>query len=73
MHVEIRNVGNSLALILPEEVLSALQVTAGDTVHLERNALGFQLSAADTEFARQMEHARSLLHRYHSTMRELAK
>jgi putative addiction module antidote len=73
MELKLRKIGNSLGVILPSEVLKALQVKAGGKLTLLPNEKGFQLSVEDVEFEEQMRAARSLMTRYSRTLRELAK
>jgi putative addiction module antidote len=73
MELKLRKIGNSYGVILPAEVLKALQVKEGDGLTLLRHGTGFQLSAEDAEFEEQMQAARSLMARYSQTLRELAK
>jgi putative addiction module antidote len=73
MELKLRKIGNSYGVILPGEVLKALQVKAGGTLTLLPNEKGFQLSAEDAEFEEQMQAARALMARYSQTLRELAK
>lgn len=75
MELKLRKIGNSLGVILPAEVLQALQVREGGHLTLlpDDTGRGFQLTAEETEFRAQMEVARSLLVRYQGTLRELAK
>jgi putative addiction module antidote len=73
MELKLRKIGNSLGVILPAEVLDALQVKEGGKLTLLPNDKGFQLSAEDVEFEAQMQRARSLMSRYRQTLRELAK
>ena len=73
MELKLRKIGNSYGVILPGEVLKALQVREGGTLTLLPNEKGFQLTAEDAEFDDQMAIARSLIARYRQTLRELAK
>jgi putative addiction module antidote len=73
MELKLRKIGNSVGVILPSEVLEALQVKLGGKLVLLPNDKGYQLSAEDSEFEEQMRHARSLMQRYRGTLRELAK
>ena len=73
MELKLRKIGNSYGVILPTEVLKALQVQEGGTLTLLPNANGFQLTAEDAEFQEQLQEARSLMARYSQTLRELAK
>lgn len=73
MELKVRKIGNSYGVILPAEVLKALQVKEGGVLTLLPHGNGFQLSAEDAEFDEQMAVARSLIARYGATLRELAK
>ena len=73
MRLKLRKIGNSLGVILPADVLKTLQVREGSNLSLLPNETGYQLSADDAEFERQMDIARDLMKRYRSTLRELAK
>ncbi|HEX6812961.1 MAG TPA: AbrB/MazE/SpoVT family DNA-binding domain-containing protein [Planctomycetota bacterium] len=73
MELKLRRIGNSYGVILPAEVLKALQVKEGGTLTLLPNEKGYQLSIEDAEFEEQMRVARSLMTRYSQTLRELAK
>jgi len=75
MELKLRKIGNSFGVILPAEVLKVLQVREGGSLTKIPNERGegFQLVAEHAEFEAQMRAARSLLSRYSSTLRELAK
>jgi putative addiction module antidote len=73
MELKLRKIGNSYGVILPAEVLKALQVREGGSLTLLPNDKGFQLTAEDAEFQQQLQEARSLMARYSQTLRELAK
>ena len=73
MELKVRMIGNSVGVILPNEVLESLQVKIGDKIKLVANEKGYQLSAEDPEFEEQMRHARALMTRYRGTLRELAR
>ena len=72
MDLEVRKIGNSYGVILPAEVVKALQVRAGSRLTLLPNDKGYQLSVEDAEFEDQMRVARSLMKRYSRTLRRLA-
>jgi putative addiction module antidote len=73
MELKLRKIGNSYGVILPAEVLKALQVRDGSVLTLLPNEQGYQLTVEDAEFEAQMRAARSLMARYSRTLRELAK
>ena len=67
-------IGNSLGVILPKEVLVRMNVGEGDTIYLTQAADGgFNLSPHDDEFERQMEAARRIVKKRRNVLRELAK
>jgi putative addiction module antidote len=75
MELKLRKIGNSYGVLLPAEVLKALNVREGATLTLIPNERGegYQLRAEDAEFEAQMRVARSLMSRYGATLRELSK
>lgn len=75
MDLELRKIGKAYGLILPDEVLRALAVKEGDELTLlpNKEGNGYQLTAKDAEFERQIGIARSLLRRYRDTLGELSK
>ena len=75
MELKLRKIGNSYGVILPTEILGALQVKEGGSLQLlpSTSGPGFQLTAENTEFETQMRAARLLMVRYRETLRELAK
>lgn len=72
VQLTVRRVGNSLAIILPDEATQALGVEDGDILFLTESAEGFQLRTYEPEFRRQMEAAENCMQRYRSAIRELA-
>ena len=73
LELKIRRVGNSLGLVLPKEALAQLNVGDGDQLYITEAPGGFRLTAADPEFAKQMEIAEKGMKRYRNALRELAK
>ena len=73
LELKIRRVGNSLGVVLPKEALNRLNVQAGDQLYITEAPDGFRLTAADPEFARQMEIAEKGMKRYRNALRELAR
>ena len=51
----VRRVGNSLGVILPQEVITQLRVGEGDTITLTQSPEGMRLTPYNPEFDRQME------------------
>jgi putative addiction module antidote len=74
LELTLRKVGNSVGLVLPKEALAYLNVTAGDTVCVTDAGDGsLRMSPTSPEVTRQLEAAQSIMRRYRSTLRELAK
>ena len=71
--LKITQIGNSLGVILPKEILAALKVAKGDTLICSETADGFQISPYDPEVARQLEVGREFMKDYRDTLRALAK
>jgi putative addiction module antidote len=70
--LKLTQIGNSVGVILPKELLAKLGVGKGDTLHAIDTPDGVRVTTADPEFEVQME-ARKLMKRWRSVPRELAK
>lgn len=66
-------VGDSLGVILPEEILARLKVEVGDTVYLSETPSGLQLSPCDEEFAAKIKAAESIMRRDRDAFKKLAE
>jgi putative addiction module antidote len=73
MTLKVRKLGNSLGVVLPKEAAAILKVGEGDRLYLTEAPGGFRITAADPEFAKQMEVAEKGMRRYRNALRELAK
>lgn len=74
MHqVKVTQIGNSLGVILPKEVVDNEQIAKGDLFSLRKTATGFELVPFDADFEEDMRHARDIMKRYRNALRELAK
>jgi putative addiction module antidote len=72
--LKLTQIGNSVGVILPKEVLARMNVGKGDTVYLTESANGgFNLTPYNDEFERQMEAARRIMKKRRNVLRELAK
>ncbi len=71
--LKLTQIGNSVGVILPKEVLARLKLEKGDTVFLTDAANGITLTPYNTEFERQMTAARSIMKKRRNVLRELAK
>ena len=71
--LKLTQIGNSVGVILPKELLAKLGVAKGDTLHAIETEDGIRLTASDPDFAAQMAVARGLMKKWHNVLRELAK
>ena len=74
MHaLKLTQIGNSLGVILPREMLAKLGMAKGDTIYAIDQPDGVRLTIADPDFAAQMEVARQVMKERRAVLRELAK
>ena len=73
LELKVRKLGNSIGLVLPRESAAVLDVEEGDQLYITQAPGGFRLTAAEPEFARQVEVARKGMRRYPNALRELAR
>lgn len=71
--LKLTQIGNSVGVILPKEVLARLKVEKGDTLFVTDAANGVTLSAYSAEFEAQMDAARRIMKKRRAVLRELAK
>jgi putative addiction module antidote len=75
MHFKVKlvQIGNSVGMILPKEVLAAMDAAKGDELTLTSAADGFRISQFDEAQMRQLEAARKIMKKRRHALRELAK
>ena len=74
MHaLKLTQIGNSVGVILPKEVLARLKLEKGDTVYVTETPDGFALTPLDPSFESQLEIGREFMREYRDTFRALAK
>ena len=71
--LKLTQIGNSVGVILPKELLTKLGVAKGDTLYAIETEDGIRLATSDPEFEAQMEVAREIMKRRRAVLRELAK
>ncbi len=71
--LKVTQIGNSLGVILPKELLTKLGVGKGDTVHAIETPDGIRLTVAEPDFEAQMKVAREVMRARRAVLRELAK
>jgi putative addiction module antidote len=71
--LKIIQIGNSLGVTLPKEVLAALKLDRGDTLILTEAPDGVRLTPYDPDTAHQLEVVRAVMKKRRNALRELAK
>jgi putative addiction module antidote len=71
--LKLIQIGNSVGVILPKELLAALNLDKGDSLHLTQAPDGMRLTPYDATFEAQMTEARKIMKKRRAVLRELAK
>jgi len=72
--LKVRKFGNSLGVILPENVLARLSAQEGDTLYLtESTQANYQMSRFDPILGEKLAKIEDIMARYDNTLRALAK
>jgi putative addiction module antidote len=71
--LKLTQIGNSVGLILPKEVLARLKLEKGDTVFLTEAAYGVMLTPYDPTLDEQLKAGREFMREYRDTFHQLAK
>jgi putative addiction module antidote len=71
--LKLSQIGNSVGVILPKEVLARLKLVKGDTLFLTEAANGITLTPYDPELDEQLKLGREFMHDYRDTFHQLAK
>jgi putative addiction module antidote len=71
--LKVTQIGNSLGLILPKELLARLKLEKGDAVFITNTPDGVALTPYDPEVAEQLAMGSDFMREYRDTFRELAK
>lgn len=72
--LKLTQIGNSVGVILPKEVLARLKVEKGDSLYLSDAANGgVTLTPYDPALDEQVQAGREFMHEYRDTFRQLAK
>jgi putative addiction module antidote len=70
--LKLTNVGNSVGVILPKELLSKLRVDKGDTLYVVETPEGIELTAYRPDFAAQMDAAEEIMRDNRDVLKKLA-
>jgi putative addiction module antidote len=71
--LKLTQIGNSVGVVLPKELLARLHVEKGDTVYATESPEGVRLTPFDPAFEQQMEAARKIMKARRNVLHELAK
>lgn len=72
--LKLTQIGNSVGLILPKEMLVRLKLEKGDSVYVSEAANGaVMMTPYNAEFETQMDAARKIMKERRQVLRELAK
>ena len=71
--LKLTQIGNSVGVILPKEVLARLKVEKGDLIYLTDSADGLRITPHDPTFEAQMKAARAIMRKRRNVLHELAK
>ncbi len=71
--LKLTQIGNSVGVILPKELLAKLKLEKGDSLFWTEVANGVHLTVSDPEFEAQMAQARQVMKKRRNVLRELAK
>lgn len=74
MHaLKLTQIGNSVGVILPKEVLARLKLEKGDTLHLTDTPDGIALTPYEPNLEQQLALGREFMREYRDTFHALAK
>lgn len=71
--LKITKIGNSAGVVLPKELLARLRAGVGDTLYVTEAPDGIRITAANPDFAAQMEIAEQIMREDRDILRVLAK
>ena len=71
--LKLTQIGNSVGVILPKEVLARLKVGKGDKVFLSEVGDGVMLTPYDPALEEQVRLGREFMHEFRDTFHQLAK
>ncbi len=71
--LKLTQIGNSVGIILPKELLARLKLEKGDTVFVTEAANGVTLTPYDPALDEQLQLGREFMREYRDTFHQLAK
>jgi len=73
LELKVRKFGNSLGVVLPEEVINRLHIGDGERLFLVEASDGVYRLTPDPAFEEKMSKTEDIISRYSNTLRDLAK
>ena len=71
--LKLTQIGNSVGVILPKEMLARLKLDKGSSVFVTETPNGYVLTPYDPALGEQIEIGRAFMHEYRDSFHELAK
>lgn len=71
--LKLTQIGNSVGVILPKEVLARLKLEKGSSVFITETPNGYVLTPYDPSLAKEIEAGREFMRDYRDTFHQLAK
>ncbi len=71
--LKISQVGNSLGVVLPKDLLARLKVGKGDVLFLTEAPDGWRVTPYDPAIEQQLAAGREFMHEFRDTFHQLAK
>jgi putative addiction module antidote len=71
--LKLTQIGNSVGVILPKELLARLKVEKGDTLFVTDASGGITLTPYDPDLAAEVERGREFMREFRGAFHELAK
>jgi len=74
MHIlKLTQIGNSVGVILPKEMLANLKVEKGESIYVTETPDGYAITPNDPTFEQQMIEAQRIMKKRRNALHELAK
>ena len=74
MHaLKLTQIGNSVGVVLPKDVLARLKLQKGDTVFITETPEGYAVTPYDPALEEQLNAGREFMHEYRAAFHALAK
>jgi putative addiction module antidote len=71
--LKLVQIGNSLGVVLPRDLVARLKVGKGDSLFLTESPDGWRVTPYDPYLAEQLEAGRTLMHEFRDALHQLAK